>query len=93
MKKFLTVLLMVVVLLTSSMAFAAQDINATNVIADTLILRPLGFAATVFGAAIFVIGLPFAAITKSVDQTAQVLIMDPYNYTFVRPVGDIGTTL
>ena len=90
MKKILTMLLILVIVLTSSMAFAASGRDEVNIIADTLFLRPLGFAALVGGAAIFVIGLPMAAITGSVDKTAAALVKEPFRYTFVRPVGETG---
>ncbi len=92
MKKICAILLAFVIVFTSSMAFAL-DGDATDVIADTFILRPLGFAATVAGGAVFVISLPMALITKSTDKTYKVLVKEPFEYTFVRPLGEIGSGL
>ncbi len=92
MKKTVAVLLTLTIIFTSSMAFASER-DSTNIIADTIILRPLGFAATVFGSAMFLVSLPMAAITKSTGTTYKALVKDPFEYTFVRPVGEIGSSL
>jgi hypothetical protein len=92
MKKFVVLIMSLAIILTSSMAFAAER-DATNVMADVLFLRPIGVMALVVGAAAFAISLPAAAITHSTDNTYEVLVKDPYEYTFVRPVGEIGSGL
>ncbi len=64
------------------------------IIADVLILRPLGMAACVVGLAGALVAWPFAAITNSCDRVCNELIIKPYKYTFVRPLGqmDYGDT-
>ena len=59
--------------------------------ADALIGRPLCFAATVLGAAMFVVALPVAAITKSVNKTAKTLVGTPADATFRRPLGEFAS--
>jgi hypothetical protein len=66
-----------------------EDVSAETIIADGLLLRPGGLVATVVGAAVFVVTLPFSIPTKSVDKAAQKLVVDPAKYTFVRPLGQI----
>ena len=66
-----------------------EDVSAEEIIVDGLLLRPGGIVATVLGTAVFVVILPFSIPTKSVDKTAQKLIVDPAKYTFVRPLGQI----
>jgi hypothetical protein len=66
-----------------------EDVSVEAIIADGLLLRPGGTVATIVGAAVFVITLPFSIPTKSVDKAAQKLIVDPWKYTFVRPLGQI----
>jgi len=46
------------------------------------------FAATVVGSAVFVVTLPFAALSKSVKSTAHALVVVPAEATFSRPLGD-----
>lgn len=58
------------------------------IIADTLLLRPVGLVSMVVGFAGAIIALPFAAMSHSTDRVVQKLIVEPFEYTFKRPVGD-----
>jgi len=69
-----------------------EDVSAEAMIADGLLLRPAGIAATVLGTAVFVVTLPFSIPTRSVGKAAQKLIVDPARYTFVRPLGQIESS-
>lgn len=64
---------------------APPSANATA--ADLLVARPGGLAATVLGAAVLVVGLPFTLINGSTGQAAQKLVVEPAEYTFTRPLG------
>ena len=57
--------------------------------ADALVVRPVCLAATVVGSAVFVVALPWAAMSKSVKKTAHALVGKPANATFTRPMGDM----
>jgi hypothetical protein len=92
MKKLVILIIAVAVILASSLAMA-EGREATNIMADTLFMRPLGVVALVAGTAAYVVSLPAAAITHSTDKTYEVLVKEPYEYTFVRPVGEIGSGL
>ena len=87
MKKIWILLMVSLLFLTSSMSFA-QNTKEGNIIGDALIVRPLGLVSIVAGTAVFVVSLPFALITKDVPKTAKQLVIDPFNYTFDRPIGD-----
>lgn len=63
--------------------------TAEAVVADVFIARPACFIATVLGSVAFVVALPFAALSKSVDKTANTLVVVPANLTFKRSVGDL----
>ena len=69
-----------------------EDVSAEAIIADGLLLRPAGIAATVLGTVVFVVTLPFSIPTRSVEKAAQKLIVDPARYTFVRPLGQIESS-
>ncbi len=56
--------------------------------ADLVLARPLGFAATLIGTVIFVVGLPFELIAGNIHDPARRLIADPARYTFTRPLGE-----
>ncbi len=88
MKKFAAILLIAVIALSSSGAVAAMDVDASSIILDTVALRPIGLASLLVGCAVYTVSLPFAAITHSMDTTYRVLVKDPFDYTFKRPVGE-----
>jgi hypothetical protein len=75
------------------MAWAQDEMDldeptGTDVTFDLMIARPLGFASTAVGVSLFVVTLPFAVATGSVDNTAKALVAEPYNFTFVRDLGE-----
>jgi hypothetical protein len=72
---------------------ASTDSGPLEVVADVLIVRPGCFVATVLGSALFVVALPAAAISRSVPQTADTLVVKPAKATFSRPVGDMGSLM
>ena len=68
----------------------ASDADEVSVAADALVARPLCFAATIVGGAIFVVALPVAATSGGIDSTAKTLVGMPAWATFKRPVGDFS---
>jgi hypothetical protein len=54
---------------------------------DLVIVRPVSFVATLVGATIFVVSLPFAAIQGEIRPAAQALVVEPARFTFMRPLG------
>jgi hypothetical protein len=62
--------------------------DPAEVAADALVVRPLGLASTVVGAAIYVVALPFAAIAGDVHGPARSLVGAPARFTFKRRLGD-----
>ena len=55
---------------------------------DIVLARPIGLVTLVAGTAIFIVGLPFTIPTGSVKSSAKKLIADPFEFTFMRPVGE-----
>jgi hypothetical protein len=47
--------------------------------------------ATLLGTAVFIVALPVAAISGSIKQTADTLVVTPAQATFTRPIGDFST--
>ena len=72
---------------------ASSDSGPLEVVADVLIVRPGCFVATVLGSALFVVALPAAAISRSIPQTADTLVVIPAKATFSRPVGDMASLM
>jgi len=80
--------IMIVTLLSFSPAFAEDTPGGGSVIADVILIRPLGIGTLVVGAAFFVVSLPFAVISGSTDKVANALVTVPFNFTFTRPLGE-----
>lgn len=89
MKKMMIVTLIVVTLISTSVPALAED-SAPMMIADVLIARPAGLVCMVVCMPLFIVALPFALTSGSVKSVTQALVVDPYIYTFKRPVGDFG---
>jgi hypothetical protein len=66
-----------------------QDAPGELMIADVLLMRPLGFAACIIGLVGAVVAYPFALITNSQDTVCRALVEKPFRYTFQRPVGQM----
>lgn len=60
---------------------------AYSMVADAVIARPLLIAATVIGAGLFVVTLPFTALGGGVDRAGQALVVEPGKAAFVRCLG------
>jgi len=61
-----------------------------NLIADAMILRPLGLVAIGLGSVVWAVGVaPFVALTRptDLDDSMDYLIMRPVRYTFADPLG------
>ncbi len=86
MKKIAFLLVVAAVVCVSAPAFGSGEDDAA-VLADVIFVRPVGLAAVVVGTALFIVALPFSIPSGSVEHTAQVLIVEPFNYTFLRPIG------
>jgi hypothetical protein len=58
-----------------------------GIVWDLLVTRPLGFGALLFGSTVAFVAMPIAWSTHSTDRVIQSLIIQPYQYTFIRPLG------
>jgi hypothetical protein len=87
MKKAATLIVILLLVTISAPAFATHETDEA-IVADTLVLRPIGLASIVAGAAVFIASLPFALLTGSTGKAADRLIGDPVRYTFTRPLGE-----
>lgn len=58
-----------------------------EMVADALVARPLYAAATVFGAAVFLVSLPFSALGGNVDEAASELVTGPAHGLLTRCLG------
>ena len=71
----------------------AKDYSPFFVPFDILIFRPLGLATTITGTALFIAFSPFTALSAiapphdAFERVADVFIIVPATYTFLRPMG------
>jgi hypothetical protein len=73
-------------------AFAAppppdHDPNGLEMALDALVARPATLVVTLVGTAAFVLTLPFSAPTGNVQEAHRKMMVEPYIYTFKRPLG------
>lgn len=66
-------------------------VNSTNPSSGLMFLdlvsRPLTAAATVAGAGVWVVTLPFSLVGGNAGEAAKTLVAEPFTYTFARPLG------
>ncbi len=65
----------------------AETLDEQGVIADLLIVRPLGVVGSAAGIVIQGFGLLFSVPGENFGETGEILVEDPLNYTFNRPLG------
>lgn len=88
---FLLIALLVFVPFTTTAMAETTDAEEsfTRMTIDILLVRPLGIVATAVGGAIFVVSLPFSALGGNVKEAGNVLVVEPFFYTFKRRLGDL----
>jgi hypothetical protein len=57
---------------------------------DMVLARPIGLLSVIGGSVLFVVSLPFTIPSGSMDAAADELVKKPINYTFKRPLGQLG---
>ena len=76
-------------------ATEASDYNPLFVPFDLLIFRPIGLATTIAGTALFIAMSPITALSSiapphdAFARVADVFIVVPATYTFLRPMGKV----
>jgi hypothetical protein len=72
---------------SSQWRFDVAQIGASAL--DILLLRPLGVGASAVGLGLFIVTAPFVAPSMEFDESWDVFVAGPGEYTFVRPIGTI----
>jgi hypothetical protein len=67
--------------------------NTMDIVVDVALARPISFLATIGGSALFIVSLPIAAPSRSIDKVAHTLVIAPAKDTFTRPLGDFDDFL
>jgi hypothetical protein len=61
--------------------------DAGAMVADFVLLRPLGFVTLVAGFTVFVLSSPFSALGGNIHTAWDKMAVDPAKFTFTRPLG------
>jgi len=64
-----------------------QTVGADTMVADIVAVRPLQLASLIMGTAVFVVSLPFSALGNNVDQAYEMMMKEPAQLLFKRPLG------
>jgi hypothetical protein len=67
--------------------FEPEQPSAGAMTYDLVILRPVGIVSIATCAAIWVVAFPVALIGGSVKPATQRLLVEPFKFTFPRPLG------
>jgi len=62
--------------------------SASLMVIDAFVFRPTTLALTAIGGVAFVLTLPFSATGGNVEEAKQRLVMEPWRFTFDRPLGE-----
>ena len=73
-----------------ALAVEQRQNSQAKMLGDLVVARPLGALLTVVGAVAFVVSLPLTAVTSTVDEAAQILVIGPARETFVRCLGCVN---
>ena len=61
--------------------------QAGAMVADVVVVRPLGIASMVLGVAAFIVSIPFTTTGNNVEEAWDTLVKKPARFTFQRPLG------
>ena len=61
----------------------------TPIVLDAFVLRPMGLVLTAVGTALFVPAAAVVGVTRPTDvgRPFQLLVANPFRYTFIDPIG------
>ncbi len=84
-----TLLLVQVAPAAAAAGQALENRGQTNIIADALILRPLGLVMVGVSTALWLGVAPLVALVRptELDDSMEYLVLRPVRYTFVDPLG------
>ncbi len=94
MKKWIANAVLTAALATSALpalAIEPAENNGWAMATDLVVARPVGAVLTVAGSVLFVLALPFTAVTNTIDDAAKALVVGPARETFVRCLGCTNT--
>lgn len=94
MRRVLCAILLTQVTTAWALCSTNGEYGAADIIVDALIFRPIGAIGTLLGGATFLVATPFLGIASippphdAVQKGSEMLVLQPADWTFNRPVGD-----
>ena len=85
-KKIILISLIFAFISTNVMASSVDQPSAGAMMID-IPIRMISFGLSILSSLLFVIALPFTIPSDSLDDSLEVLVMDPFAFTFQRPLG------
>jgi len=82
----ITCLLFALLSVNVSAAIPQERAGAFAMVIDVPI-RVVGLGLALIGSAFFVVALPFALTSGSTGDAWEVLVIEPFKFTFTRPLG------
>ncbi|MGD8241661.1 MAG: hypothetical protein PVF59_02460 [Desulfobacterales bacterium] len=65
-----------------------REPTGKSMVGDIVLIRGIGMGCLVLSTAAYVVALPFAALGGNAGEATQKMVVDPFHYTFRRPLGD-----
>ncbi|MCU7938258.1 MAG: hypothetical protein KZQ64_10425 [gamma proteobacterium symbiont of Bathyaustriella thionipta] len=93
MKILLNTILFALLMSMASVSFAEygyyddDELTEEDVMVDLFLVRPLGVAGSAAGLIMQGVGLLFSVPGENFGETGELLVEEPLNYTFNRPLG------
>lgn len=66
-----------------------EEISAPAMMADAVVVRPVGILATGVGFVVYIVSLPFSYPGGNTQKVWETLVEAPAKFTFKRPLGDL----
>jgi len=66
---------------------ANAEPKGEKVLWDALVMRPAGLITCLLGIGGFIVSAPFSISSQTQNQAFESLVVEPFAYTFARPVG------
>ncbi len=88
--KFKTAILLASIFATMNLSSAfAEDVDTQELrhaykVTDILVVRPVGLAMTIVGAAFYVVTIPITVISGDSEESAEILVKTPARIAFSR---------
>jgi hypothetical protein len=83
------ILFLVSLSVTPLSAGETKEPSPDEVAADLLFIRPVAFSSIIVGSAIYIVTLPFTIPTGNLGLAGRKLVIEPWKYTFSKPLGHL----